>query len=153
MSGTKASVLERILNVARAMDAYPFRDSEYSTARKRLERELNNRLTTISSQPKITKTPLYASDTKERLPALEGFLITKDILKEYRGIDVSITHYDASMIPRYRKGVLTDACPAYARIESLSGRAWYFQYSRIIRIEVFEGHRLTRTIWHDLHID
>ena len=152
MSGTKASVLERILNVARTMDSYAFRESDYSTARERLERELN-RLSTRGSQPKIRKAPLYASDTKERLPALPGFLITKDILKEYRGFDVSITHYDASMIPRYRRGILTDAYPAYARIESLSGRAWYFQYSRIIRIEVFEGHRMVKTIWHDLHID
>ena len=153
MSGIKTSVLERILNVARAMDSYPFRESDYSNAKERIEGELNNKLTTVSLQPKIRKVRLYESDTKERLPALDGFLITKDLLKEYRGLDVSITHYDVSMIPRYRKGILTDAYPAYARIESLSGRAWFFQYSRIIRIEAFEGHRLAKTIWYDLHID
>ena len=153
MSGIKTSVLERVLNVARAMDSYPFRESDYSNAKERIEGELNNKLTTVSLQPKIRKVRLYESDTKERLPALEGFLITRDAVKGYRGIEVSITHYDASMIPRYRKGILTDAYPVYARLESLSGRAWFFQYSRIIRMEVFEGHRLTKTIWYDLHID
>ena len=134
--------LQKVLGIVRAMEFWSYRDSDFSAVRLRLESEISAK-----------KAPLRSSDTIERLPAVPGCLIRKEHVRAYVGASCSVTFYDSGMNPKYRRGILTDCTPARIRIETLSARAWYVQYSRIIRFEVFEGGRAVMTIWHDLHVD
>lgn len=140
-------VLDRILNLVRRMEKWPYRDSEYGSVRERLEADIE---ALKAAKARIRKAPLYLSETKTALHAIEGFLITREHLKDFIGLECTVTFYDRNMIPRYRKGVITHLWPKRMRIETLSARGWYFQYSRIIRIEVFKNRRLLKVIWYDL---
>ncbi|MCL4341237.1 MAG: hypothetical protein M1431_03975 [Candidatus Thermoplasmatota archaeon] len=125
-------VLERILDVAKRLERWKYHNSDYTEVTNRLEAELLNRA-------KVKRAPLYTSDEIERLPRIPGFLITGKMLRDYVGYQISVTFYDSTMTPRFRRGVLTDTFPVRLRIETLSGRSWYIQYSRILRIELFQG--------------
>jgi hypothetical protein len=140
-------VLGRILNIVRHMEDWPYRDSDYGSVRERLEADIE---ALKAAKAGIRKAPLYLSETKTALPGIEGFLITREHVKGFIGLECSVTFYDRDMIPRYRKGVITHTWPRRMRIETLSGRGWYFQYSRIIRIEVFRNRRLLKVIWYNL---
>jgi hypothetical protein len=135
---------ERIIRLAKTMERWPYSCTDYSNIRQRLEGEL---------QGKIRKAPAYMSYERFNLERVAGCSITKNDLVDLIGSDVSITFYGPDMVPLYRKGVITELERHYIRLETpLAGMAYFIQYFRVIRVQVFEKRKVIREIWYDKEI-
>ena len=136
--------IERFLSIVKAMERWPYSDTDYSLIRQKLESEL---------QEKLRKAPSYMAYEKFNLRPVPECRITKNDLVDLIGSDVSITFYGPGMVPLYRKGVITDLERHYIRLETpLAGMAYFIQYFRIIRIQVFKKRKVIREIWYDKEI-
>ncbi len=136
--------IQRLLAIVKAMERWPYSDTDYSHIRQRLESEL---------QGKIRKAPGYMSYERFNLERVAGCSITKNDLVDLIGSDVSITFYGPDMVPLYRKGVITELERHYIRLETpLAGAAYFIQYFRVIRVQVFEKRKVIQEIWYDKEI-
>ena len=133
--------IERFLSIVKAMERWPYSDTDYSLIRQKLESEL---------QEKLRKAPSYMAYEKFNLRRVSGCNITKRDLEGLIGNDVSITFYGPDMMPLYRKGVITELERHYIRLETpLAGMTFFVQYFRVIRVQVFEKRKVIQEIWYD----
>lgn len=160
--------IERMLRIVKAMEHWPYSDTDYSSIRQKLEIELQEKaekarreqlkpqgykdydglLETVLTQAR--KAPGYMSYEKFNLKRVTECRITKNDLTDLMGKDVSITFYGPDMVPLYRRGVVTELEARYIRLETpLAGMAYFIQYFRVIRVQVFEKRKVVREIWYD----
>jgi|ACXJ01.1.fsa_nt_gi hypothetical protein len=133
--------IERFLSIVKAMEHWPYSDTDYSLIRQKLESEL---------QEKLRKAPSYMAYEKFNLRPVPECRITKNDLVDLIGSDVSITFYGPDMAPLYRKGVITELERHYIRLETpLAGAAYFIQYFRIIRVQLFQKRKVIQEIWYD----
>lgn len=133
--------MERMLRIVKAMERWPYSDTDYSSIRQKLESELHG---------KLRKAPSYMSYEKFNLRPVPECRITKNDLADLIGRDVSITFYGPDMGPLYRRGVVTELEPHYLRLETpLAGMAYFIQYFRVIRVQLFEKRKVIQEIWYD----
>ena len=136
--------IQRLLAIVKAMERWPYSDTDYSHIRQRLEGEL---------QERARKAPAFMSYEKFSLRRVSGCNITKRDLAGLIGRDVSVTFYGPGLVPLYRRGTLTELEPHYIRLETpLAGMAYFIQYFRVIRVQVFEKRKVIREIWYDKEI-
>ena len=139
--------LKRCLDLARTLEKWRSPLVDYDVVIRSLSNRANHEVSSKLSAP-----PRYRSDVKEWLPALDGCLITKELLVEFKGFQAMVFFYDRDMRPRSVTGIMTDCSLRHVRIETTTGRGWYVQYSRMSAISFFEGKKLLKIVHDDLTV-